>query len=41
MTSHAVMHATDVDGTLIHSVGEKSNRLHKDAFAAGFKQVLL
>jgi len=29
----------DVDGTLIHSVGENANKLHKDAFAQGFKKV--
>ncbi|GAB4819077.1 hypothetical protein N2152v2_006123 [Parachlorella kessleri] len=29
----------DVDGTLIHSVGEHANRLHKEAFTAAFKQV--
>lgn len=29
----------DVDGTLIHSVGEHANKLHKDAFAAAFKAV--
>lgn len=28
-----------MDGTLIHSVGEHSNRLHKEAFAAAFKKV--
>ncbi|PNW83221.1 hypothetical protein CHLRE_06g311850v5 [Chlamydomonas reinhardtii] len=27
----------DVDGTLIHSVGDKSNKLHKDAFTHGLK----
>ncbi|GAX80513.1 hypothetical protein CEUSTIGMA_g7951.t1 [Chlamydomonas eustigma] len=29
----------DVDGTLIHSVGENANKLHKDAFAEGFKRI--
>ncbi|KAG2500409.1 hypothetical protein HYH03_001980 [Edaphochlamys debaryana] len=29
----------DVDGTLIHSVGQAANKLHKDAFAAGYKAV--
>ncbi|PRW57041.1 haloacid dehalogenase [Chlorella sorokiniana] len=29
----------DVDGTLIHSVGPKSNYLHKAAFTAAFKEV--
>ncbi|KAG1680552.1 hypothetical protein FOA52_014999 [Chlamydomonas sp. UWO 241] len=29
----------DVDGTLIHSVGVQSNKLHKAAFAAGVKAV--
>ncbi|GFR49030.1 hypothetical protein Agub_g11052, partial [Astrephomene gubernaculifera] len=29
----------DVDGTLIHSVGESANKLHKDAFSHGFKAV--
>ncbi|KAL6765250.1 HAD-like domain-containing protein [Haematococcus lacustris] len=27
----------DVDGTLIHSIGERANKLHKDAFIYGFK----
>lgn len=30
---------TDVDGTLIHSIGAAANKLHKDCFTAGFKQV--
>jgi phosphoglycolate phosphatase-like HAD superfamily hydrolase len=29
----------DVDGTLIHSVGPTANKLHKEAFAAAFRQV--
>ncbi|EFN54995.1 hypothetical protein CHLNCDRAFT_134806 [Chlorella variabilis] len=29
----------DVDGTLIHSVGQRANFLHKQAFSAAFKQV--
>jgi phosphoglycolate phosphatase len=29
----------DVDGTLIHSVGTTANKLHKEAFAAAFRQV--
>lgn len=29
----------DVDGTLIHSVGPRSNYLHKAAFTAAFKEV--
>lgn len=29
----------DVDGTLIESVGEDSNKLHKEAFTEAFKQV--
>lgn len=29
----------DVDGTLIESVGENSNALHKEAFTAAYKQV--
>lgn len=29
----------DVDGTLIHSVGSRSNYLHKAAFTAAFKEV--
>lgn len=29
----------DVDGTLIHSVGETANKLHKDSFAHGMKTV--
>lgn len=28
-----------MDGTLIHSVGQHANKLHKDAFAHGFKSV--
>ena len=30
---------TDVDGTLIHSVGEGANKLHKLAFSHAFKSV--
>lgn len=30
---------TDVDGTLIHSIGKEANRLHKECFTAGFKDV--
>lgn len=30
---------TDVDGTLIHSVGDQSNKIHKTAFAAAFRDV--
>jgi hypothetical protein len=33
------MQKTDVDGTLIHSVGKEANRLHKECFTAGFKEV--
>lgn len=29
----------DVDGTLIHSIGKEANRLHKECFTAGFKEV--
>jgi FMN phosphatase YigB (HAD superfamily) len=29
----------DVDGTLIHSVGNNANKFHKDAFAFAFKKV--
>ncbi|KAL4452286.1 hypothetical protein ABPG75_007948 [Micractinium tetrahymenae] len=29
----------DVDGTLVHSVGQRANFLHKQAFTAAFKQV--
>lgn len=29
----------DVDGTLIHSVGPTANKLHKEAFAAAFRQL--
>ena len=29
----------DVDGTLIHTVGDRANKLHKDAFAHGFRTV--
>lgn len=29
----------DVDGTLIHSVGQESNVLHKEAFAVAMRQV--
>jgi phosphoglycolate phosphatase len=29
----------DVDGTLIHSTGEQSNKLHKLAFAHAFKEI--
>ena len=29
----------DVDGTLIRSMGANANKLHKDAFAAGFRDV--
>lgn len=38
--AHSV-HGTlaDVDGTLIHSVGQRANFLHKQAFSAAFKQV--
>ncbi len=35
--SMATLISFDVDGTLIHSVGLQANKLHKDAFAAGFK----
>lgn len=30
---------TDVDGTLIHSIGKDANKLHKECFSAGFKEV--
>lgn len=33
------MPPADVDGTLCHSVGENANRLHKEAFAAAFREV--
>jgi phosphoglycolate phosphatase len=33
------MYFTDVDGTLIESVGKESNALHKEAFQAAFKDV--
>ena len=29
----------DVDGTLIRSVGQDANRLHKEAFTYGFQKV--
>ncbi|WIA15404.1 hypothetical protein OEZ85_002060 [Tetradesmus obliquus] len=29
----------DVDGTLIHSIGKDANKLHKECFSAGFKEV--
>lgn len=29
----------DVDGTLIRSVGNNANRLHREAFSAAFKEV--
>eukprot|EP00882_Tetradesmus_deserticola_P012779 GHRQ01013544.1.p1 GENE.GHRQ01013544.1~~GHRQ01013544.1.p1 ORF type:complete len:200 (+),score=91.15 GHRQ01013544.1:56-655(+) len=29
----------DVDGTLIHSTGKDANKLHKECFSAGFKEV--
>jgi hypothetical protein len=29
----------DVDGTLIHSIGKDANKLHKECFTAGFKEV--
>jgi len=29
----------DVDGTLIHSIGKDANRLHKECFSVGFKEV--
>lgn len=29
----------DVDGTLIHSVGNEANKLHKAAFSHGFRAV--
>eukprot|EP00887_Chlorella_sp_A99_P007702 scaffold20.g7702.t1 len=35
----ATLVSFDVDGTLIHSVGHNANKLHKEAFAAAFKQV--
>ena len=35
---HASAPAADVDGTLIHSVGTRSNYLHKASFTAAFKQ---
>lgn len=28
-----------MDGTLIHSVGDQSNKIHKTAFAAAFREV--
>jgi hypothetical protein len=28
-----------VDGTLIHSIGKEANKLHKECFTAGFKEV--
>lgn len=34
----ALITATTVDGTLIHSVGHNANKLHKEAFAAAFKK---
>ena len=30
---------TDVDGTLIHSIGKDANRLHKETFTYAFKKV--
>lgn len=38
MLAHTAPHA-DVDGTLIHSVGDQSNKIHKTAFAAAFRDV--
>jgi len=35
----ATLVSFDVDGTLIHSVGERSNYLHKEAFAHCFREV--
>jgi hypothetical protein len=31
--------SADIDGTLIQSVGNDSNKLHKDAFSAAFEKV--
>lgn len=31
----------DVDGTLIHSIGKEANKLHKECFTAGFKEVFV
>ena len=40
-STHSVTHliSFDVDGTLIRSVGENANKLHKRAFSHGFKKV--
>lgn len=40
-TTHPLLAPThaDVDGTLLHSVGKEANRLHKECFSAGFKEV--
>jgi hypothetical protein len=34
-----ILYAADVDGTLIHSIGKDANKLHKECFSAGFKEV--
>mgnify|MGYP001806859722 CR=1 FL=1 len=36
---HLLYHTSDVDGTLIHSIGKEANKLHKECFTAGFKEV--
>ena len=39
MAQQKTLISFDVDGTLIHSVGQDSNKLHKEAFSAGFRDV--
>ena len=39
MKAEGVLVSFDVDGTLVRSVGEDANKLHKEAFAKAFSQV--
>eukprot|EP00204_Picochlorum_oklahomense_P003954 CAMPEP_0118802808 /NCGR_PEP_ID=MMETSP1161-20130426/12293_1 /TAXON_ID=249345 /ORGANISM="Picochlorum oklahomensis, Strain CCMP2329" /LENGTH=254 /DNA_ID=CAMNT_0006731159 /DNA_START=97 /DNA_END=861 /DNA_ORIENTATION=- len=39
MTTEGVLVSFDVDGTLVRSVGENANKLHKEAFATAFSRV--
>lgn len=35
----ACLLVADVDGTLIRSIGKEANKLHKECFTVGFKEV--
>lgn len=39
MATQKTLISFDVDGTLIHSIGQDANKLHKEAFSAAFRNV--